>query len=225
MLVLKEISKAYGDHHVLKNIDLEIVPGDFVFLVGPSGVGKSTLLHLLIGAELPTSGQIKIDDIALDAMDEHSLQLYRRKIGMVFQDFKLLPKKTVFENVAFALEATDIDPTEIPEQVMSALSKVGLSGKEDAFPRELSGGEQQRVAIARAIVRKPNLLIADEPTGNLDPRTSQEIINLLKKLHVDEQVTIIIATHDRSIVNHLRERVIELSQQGIVRDEENAFYY
>lgn len=224
MLILESLTKAYGDHVVLQDINLAVNAGDFVFLVGPSGIGKSTLLHLLIGANQPTNGRITIDDIDLTMMDDYAMQLYRRKVGMIFQDYKLLPKKTVYENVAFALEATGTEVDQIPERVSKALAKVGLAGKEDNFPKELSGGEKQRVAIARAIVHDPSLIIADEPTGNLDPKTSQEIINLFKKLH-NKSTTIIIATHDRAIVNHLRERVVELSATGIVRDEQKAFYY
>lgn len=224
MIIIQDVCKTFGDNKVLNNLNCTIDAGEFVFLVGVSGAGKSTLLHLLIGAEQATRGQILIDKINIGEMDHHALQLYRRKVGTVFQDFKLLPRKTAYENVRFALEATDHDPLKIPRKVLAVLHEVGLKGKEDAFPEELSGGEKQRVAIARALVHEPNLIIADEPTGNLDPQTSVEIMRLFQKINQDRSVTVIIATHDTNIVDAMKQRVIEIHQGDVARDQQNSTY-
>jgi len=224
MIILKDVSKHFGDNIILDNLNCAIDAGEFIFFVGVSGVGKSTLLHMMIGAEHPTTGAILVDKINIADMNHHALQLYRRKVGMVFQDFKLLPRKTVYENVRFALDAIDEDFATITPKVMQALHEVGLQDKEDAFPEELSGGEKQRVAIARALVHEPNLIIADEPTGNLDPYTSRDIIQLLQKINQKRNVTVLIATHDQTVVNEMQQRVILIDQGKIIRDERNAMY-
>lgn len=223
MIVFNKVCKTFDEHVVLHNISFKITAGELVSIIGASGAGKSTIFHLLMGADTPTSGKIKIDGIDLAELDSTALQLYRRKVGMVWQSFKLLPKKNVFENVAFALEAVDEDDPEILIKVDEILELVGLSNMAHKFPAQLSGGERQRCAIARALVHSPNLIIADEPTGNLDPGTSLEIIKLLKKIN-DTGVTVILATHDAHIVDSLKERVVELKNGRIIRDEEKAKY-
>jgi len=223
MIVFEKVSKAYGEHQVLKKVSLTIDKGEFVFLIGPSGAGKSTIFHLLMGADTPDSGYVDIDGIKMEDMDTSALQLYRRKVGMVWQNFKLLPKKTVFENVAFALEALDEDQDEIELRVPKILSKVGLKDMADKFPAQLSGGEKQRCAIARALIHNPNLIIADEPTGNLDPKTSLEIIEILSKIN-KSGVTVILATHDMNIVDAAKQRVIVIDKGKVVRDKEKSTY-
>jgi cell division transport system ATP-binding protein len=213
------VQKSFGDNQVLADLNLTIDAGEFLFLLGESGVGKSTLLHVLVGAETLDAGRVLIDQIDIGSLSEHTLQLYRRRVGMVFQDYKLLPKRTVYENVRFALEATDTNPVEMPALIMKVLAEVGLSHKAEAFPEELSGGEKQRAAIARALVHNPNLIIADEPTGNLDARNSEEIIDLLGRINRNREVTVIVATHDLHIVNRLKKRIVEIHDGKVVRDE------
>ncbi len=179
---------------------------------------------MLIGADKPTNGRITVDEIDISRLNSKKLQLYRRKVGMVWQNFKLLPKKTVFENIFFALEAVgDTNPSSV-QKVLEIIDQVGLQGKQDYFPAQLSGGEKQRCAIARALVHDPKLIIADEPTGNLDPKTSQEILNLLKQIN-DKGVTIILSSHDTHLVDQLQKRVLHLEGGKIVRDEQNASYH
>jgi cell division transport system ATP-binding protein len=219
MIIFQNVQKSFGDNQVLADLNLTIDAGEFLFLLGESGVGKSTLLHVLVGAETLDAGRVLIDQIDIGSLSEHTLQLYRRRVGMVFQDYKLLPKRTVYENVRFALEATDTNPVEMPALIMKVLAEVGLSHKAEAFPEELSGGEKQRAAIARALVHNPNLIIADEPTGNLDARNSEEIIDLLGRINRNREVTVIVATHDLHIVNRLKKRIVEIHDGKVVRDE------
>jgi len=223
MINFQNITKTYGNHTVLNEFNLQIRGQEFVSIVGPSGVGKSTLIHLLIGAEKPTKGDVLIDEYIINKMDDKMLQLYRRQVGVVFQDFRLLPKKNVWENVAFVLEACGKSKSEIEKRVPEALEIVGLLDKQDSFPNELSGGESQRVSIARAIAHRPRVLVADEPTGNLDPDTAKEIIKLLLKIN-EYGTTVILATHDKDIVDFAKQRVVKLGEGKVVSDREKAEY-
>ena len=210
MILLDRVTKNYGvkdTKPALNRVTLHIEPREFAILVGTSGAGKSTLLKLLTCEEKPTSGKIVVGGIDYDDLTNNQIPLLRRKIGVVFQDFKLLPQRTVFENIAFALEIAGMTNREIKTTVPKVIKLVGLEGKEKQFPRQLSGGEQQRVAIARAVVRQPKILIADEPTGNLDPRHSWEIIKLLEKIN-RYGTTVLLTTHNAEIVNKLKRRVI-----------------
>lgn len=225
MIVFDNVTKNYdSSHEVIQGIDLTIKSGEFISIIGHSGAGKSTIFHMLIGADSPSSGMITVDDINISKLNAKQLQLYRRKVGMVWQNFKLLPKKTVFENIFFALEAVGETSSTSVRKVLDILDQVGLQGKQDYFPAQLSGGEKQRCAIARALVHDPKLIIADEPTGNLDPKTSQEILRLLQDIN-DKGVTIILSTHDTHVVDQLQERVLHLEGGKIVRDEQNASYH
>ena len=224
MILLHDVSKIYANGiHALKNIDLEIAQQEFVFLVGVSGAGKSTLVRLLIREELPTSGQIIVAGHNVLQLSKRHLPLFRRKVSMIFQDFRLLPNKTVAENVAMALRVANRSRGEIERLVPETLALVGLTQFAETFPLTLSGGEQQRVAIARAVIRKPDLLIADEPTGNLDPVTSAEIVDLLVRIN-RLGTTVIMATHDKEMVNRARRRVVELVRGEIARDELRGTY-
>ncbi|MCT4564618.1 MAG: cell division ATP-binding protein FtsE [Maledivibacter sp.] len=224
MIVLKNVSKRYKNGTMaLANINIKIDKGDFVFLVGPSGAGKSTLVKMLLKEVEPTQGRILIDNQNITNIHRRKVPLLRRKIGVVFQDFRLLPNKTVYENVAFAMEIIEATPKEIRRGVPTMLSLVGLSSKAKMYPEQLSGGEQQRVSIARAIINNPPILIADEPTGNLDPETSWEIMRLLRQIS-RRGTTIVMATHAREIVNMMQQRVIALEQGNVVRDEERGGY-
>ncbi|MEP6695082.1 MAG: cell division ATP-binding protein FtsE [Chloroflexota bacterium] len=224
MIRLEDVSKRYPNGTAaLEDVDLTIDQGDFAFLVGSSGAGKSTLIRLLIREELPTTGRVIVDDADVARLRRSQIPHLRRAVGVVFQDFKLLPTKTVTENIAFALLVTGHGGQVVREETDRALALVGLTHRRSHFPRELSGGEQQRVAIARALVNRPRVLIADEPTGNLDPVTSWEIIKLL--LRVQELgTTLIMATHNAEIVNALRRRVIHLDHGSVVRDEREGLY-
>ena len=224
MILLHDVSKIYANGiHALKNIDLEIAQQEFVFLVGVSGAGKSTLVRLLIREELPTSGQIIVAGHNVLQLSKRHLPLFRRKVSMIFQDFRLLPNKTVAENVAMALRVANRSRSEIERLVPETLALVSLTQFAETFPLTLSGGEQQRVAIARAVIRKPDLLIADEPTGNLDPVTSAEIVDLLVRIN-RLGTTVIMATHDKEMVNRARRRVVELVRGEIARDEIRGTY-
>jgi cell division transport system ATP-binding protein len=226
MIEFRNVKKIYtgGIHTVaLDEISFVIEKEEFVSLVGHSGAGKSTLLKLLYAEEKPTSGEIFFNEENIADLTSKQLPLYRRRIGTVFQDFKLLPKKTLFENVAFALEVSDHSDKEIRELVPQILEIVGLAHKTDSYPREISGGEQQRVAIARALVHRPPLIIADEPTGNLDPISSWGIIQLLLKIN-KLGTTVLLATHNKDIVNRLKKRVITLDQGKIIRDHSKGRY-
>ena len=224
MIQFFNVTKQYEKGTIaLNNISLTIEKGEFVFLVGPSGAGKSTFNRLIVREELPTQGQLMFEGKSVVRMKNREVPYYRRKIGIVFQDFRLLSDRTVYENVAFALEAMALPVSEVRSKVPTVLEMVGLGDKYDAFPQELSGGEQQRVAIARAIVNNPNLLIADEPTGNLDPDTSLGIMKLLNNIN-KRGTTIIMATHDKDIVDRMRKRVIVLNKGQLVRDEQKGGY-
>lgn len=224
MIQISNVTKIYpNDVRALINVTLRIRKGEFVFLVGPSGAGKSTLTKLLYREEFPTRGQIIFNGKSLVRMRPREIPYLRRSIGMIFQDFRLLPQKTVFENVAFALEVIGASKKEIKRAVPAVLGMVGLAEKADVFPGHLSGGEQQRVSIARAIVNNPVLIIADEPTGNLDPETSWELMRLLADINL-HGTTIIMATHAWDIVNEMKKRVVELVAGKVVRDEEKGAY-
>lgn len=217
MIRLINVTKNYGELKALDNMSLEVNSGEMVFIVGPSGAGKSTILKLLYREEVPTSGQVFVSNVDVSKLPNSQTPLLRRRMGVVFQDFKLLPKKTSFENIAYPLHAIGMDTTDIRKRVFGALKVVGLSHKADEFPPNLSGGEQQRVGIARAIVQGPALLVADEPTGNLDPETSMEIFCLLEKIS-EKGTTVIIATHNQFIVSRMKKRVICLNNGSIVND-------
>ncbi len=209
--------------YALKDATIDIAKGEFVFLVGPSGAGKSTFMKLLLKEVNPTSGTIKLDGQDVTVMHRRRIPYLRRKMGVVFQDFRLLPNKTVYENVAFAMEILEVKPREIRRQVPIILSMVGLSDRSKNFPSQLSGGEQQRVSIARAMINNPPILVADEPTGNLDPETSWEIMKLLRQIN-RRGTTVIMATHDKEIVNIMQKRVIALEKGQVVRDEVKGGY-
>jgi cell division transport system ATP-binding protein len=222
---LENITKVYpaGARPALDGISMGIEKGEFVFLIGQSGSGKSTVLRLLLREELPTTGLVMVDGRNVGRMAARKVPDLRRKIGCVFQDFRLLPKKTVYENVAFALEVINKSPKAIRRTVPEVLELVGLEGKAQRMPNELSGGEQQRVAIARAFVNRPLVLLADEPTGNLDPDTSQGIMSLLERIN-RTGTTVVMATHDNNIVDAMRRRVIELEFGKIIRDQSRGVY-
>jgi cell division transport system ATP-binding protein len=207
----------------LNDVSFEIADGEFVFLVGQSGAGKSTILRLLIREESAQEGTVLIDEINIGMLPEKEVPKLRRNIGMVFQDFRLLPEKTVSENVAFALQVLNKSPNEIKQTVPAVLDLVGLLDKANRRPEQLSGGEQQRVAIARALVNRPAILMADEPTGNLDPDTSVEIMRLLDQIN-KAGTTVIMATHDAGIVDQMRKRVIEITGGAIIRDQAQGVY-
>lgn len=224
VILLDRVTKVYNrSNTALDRISLHIEPREFVVIIGTSGAGKSTLLKLLTREERPTSGKIVIGGIDYDKLKDKKIPLLRRKIGVVFQDFKLLPNKTVFENVAFALEIVGYGRKEIDHTVPRVLDIVGLKGKEKNLPRELSGGERQRVAIARAIVRQPKILIADEPTGNLDPKHAWDVIKVLEKIN-RYGTTVLLTTHNQDIVNKLKRRVITIGDGRIVSDRAGAKY-
>lgn len=227
MIIFQGASKIYkrGQHSsvALDNVSFKINEKEFVSLVGKSGAGKSTIIKLLIGEEKPTKGRIVFGSYDVARLKSDELHKMRRHIGTIFQDFKLLPEKTAYENVAFALEAAARPQREIDNLVPKALDVVGLLHKSDNFPREMSGGEKQRVAIARAMVNNPDVIIADEPTGNLDPVNAADIIKLLLKIN-ELGTTIILATHNKDVINHINRRVISLEDGQIVRDEEEGKY-
>ena len=224
MIKLTNVSKIYQNGaRALVDVNLKIGKGDFVFLVGPSGAGKSTLIKLFFRDETPTRGQVNINGKNLVRMKEKEVPYLRRNIGVIFQDFKLMTNKTVYENVAFALEVIGVSRKEILIRTRTALELVGLASKENAYPHELSGGEQQRVCVARAIINNPALLVADEPTGNLDPETAWGIMDLLYNIN-KRGTTIVMATHAKAIVDKMQKRVIAIENGRIVRDEEKGGY-
>ncbi|HXG26830.1 MAG TPA: cell division ATP-binding protein FtsE [Candidatus Binatia bacterium] len=225
VLVLNDVTKTYPNgREALKDVDLVVPEGDFVFLVGASGAGKSTLMKLLIRDELATHGSVILDGDDLAKLPRRKVPIVRRKIGIVFQDFKLLPTKTVRENVAFALEVTGTPRRKIRPAVERVLALVGLTAQAEQYPSQLSGGEQQRTAIARALVHDPRIVIADEPTGNLDPLISWEILQLLLRIN-ELGVTVLMATHDSDLVTALRKRVVALEEGRIIRDEVGGGYH
>lgn len=225
MILLDRVSKTYNrkGSAALQRISLHIQPKEFVIIVGSSGAGKSTLLKLLTREEKPTTGKIVVGGIDYDKLKDKDIPKLRRRIGVVFQDFKLLPGKTVFENVAFALEIIGVSTKEIRSTVPKVLDIVGLKGKENNMPDELSGGEIQRVAIARAIVRQPKILIADEPTGNLDPKHTWDVIRVLEKIN-KYGTTVLLTTHNQDVVNKLKRRVVTISDGKIAGDHANGEY-
>jgi cell division transport system ATP-binding protein len=225
MISIRNVTKQYkgAPRPALDDVSIEIDKGDFVFLVGTSGSGKSSLLRLMLREDVPSRGSVIVLGENLVAIPSRRIPQFRRNIGMVFQDFRLLPNKTIFENIAFSLEVTGASRSKIADKVPAALRLVGLAEKAERMPNELSGGEQQRVALARAFVDTPSLLLADEPTGNLDPATSAEIMNLLQKIN-EAGTTIVMATHDRGLVDQAQKRVVVLDQGKITRDERGGGY-
>lgn len=226
MLQLKEVSKTYKNGvNALYDINLTVNQGEFVYIIGPTGSGKSTLIKILDGEEVPTKGLVDVLGINVGKLKHSKVPLYRRNIGVVFQEYRLLESKTVFENIAFALEVINMPALDIRKRVREVMNLVGLDDKGHSFPRELSGGQQQRVAIARAIANRPKILIADEPTGNLDPGKSDEIMNLLEKINREEGTTILMVTHDIVLVNKHRKRTIALEAGHIVADMPEGGYF
>ena len=223
MIKLINVSKQYPNTYALKNINLEIGKGEFVFLVGSSGAGKSTLMKLLYREETPTSGKVVVGGVDVARISINKVPHLRRCMGIIFQDYKLLQNQTVYDNVAYVIRTLGMRSKEVDERVKGAVSIVGLSHKLYSKPTELSGGEQQRVGIARAIVNGPPLLIADEPTGNLDPATSMEVMEILDQIN-QRGITVIVSTHDHTIVNHFRKRVITLDGGEVIRDVEGGTY-
>jgi cell division transport system ATP-binding protein len=224
VIKFKNVTKKYANGTVaVRNAEIKIAKGDFAFLVGPSGSGKSTLIKLLLKEEDATEGEVFVNGYQVTSMSRKEVPYLRRSLGVVFQDFRLLPNKTVYENVAFAMQITEALPKEIRRQVPMALALVGLSRKANAYPNQLSGGEQQRVVLARALVNNPALLIADEPTGNLDPENSWEIMKLLTEIN-HRGTTVIVATHEKSIVDAMKKRVIAIDKGVIVRDQQKGLY-
>lgn len=224
MIELINVSKSYASGiDALYDINLNVGKEEFVFLVGPSGAGKTTLLKLLYREDIPTSGKVIVDRVNVAELDSNQVPYLRRNIGVVFQDFKLLPKRTVYENVAFALRVTGAPRSTIRRKAMQALELVGMLRRVNSFPDELSGGEKQRVCIARAIVNNPPILLADEPTGNLDPTTSWDILQLLDKIN-KRNTTVLIATHNKSIVDEMKKRVVELENGRLIRDQQLGMY-
>lgn len=224
MIDFDHVTKKYRTNIGLDDVSVHINKGDFVFLVGPSGAGKSTFIKLILKEINADSGTIKVGDFVVTDLSNREIPMFRRKVGTVFQDFRLLPKKTVFENVAFAMEVLHKTPRQIRKQVPQILSLVGISDKAHKYPDELSAGEQQRVAIARAIVNNPAVLIADEPTGNLDPNTAWEIMDLLEQINL-RGTTILMVTHAKDIVDKMNKRVIAIEKGRIVRDEQGQYGY
>lgn len=224
MIKFEDISKTYNNKDVsVHDIHLHIKKGEFITLIGPSGAGKTTLIRLLLTEEKPSSGNIYFDEINIHRLRSKDIPKYRQRIGVVFQDYKLLDNKTVYENVAFAMEMIGKSDADVQADVPHALGLVGMKSKMYHFPNQLSGGEQQRLAIARAIINQPDILIADEPTQSLDPKNSEAIINILKKIN-ELGTTVILTTHDKGIVNKLKKRVVSLEHGRITRDDEKGLY-
>jgi len=224
MIDLRKVSKAYsGGVKALVDVSLRIGKDEFVFIVGPSGSGKTSLLKLLYREELPSAGEVVVDKVNVTGLRHRDIPYLRRNIGVIFQDYKLLPRRTIHENVAFALWVTGAPRSEIRRKTSLVLELVGLSKKANSFPQELSGGEQQRACIARSLVNNPQLLLADEPTGNLDPATSWEIMELLDKIN-KRGTTVVVATHEKSIVDRMKRRVVAIEMGRIMRDEQLGSY-
>ena len=219
MIEFKNVSKTYKNGtHALQNVNLKVEDGEFVYIMGPTGSGKSTLIKLLDGEEVPSSGSVIVNGVNVGRLRKSKVYLYRRKIGVVFQDYRLLPEKTVFENIAYALEVLDMPNDKIRKRTREVLKLVDLADKSNAKPRELSGGQQQRVAIARAIAKRPTILIADEPTGNLDPSMTDEMITLLEKINSQEKTTLLVVTHNDVMVEYHPKRTIRIDSGHVVND-------
>ena len=219
MISFKKVKKKYNNgFSALNDMSFTIPENEFVYLIGPSGAGKSTILRLIFMEETTSDGEIVIDKYILGHLGQQQVPFYRRNIGMIFQDYKLLPRRTVYENVAFALHVMHVPVKKIKEQVHYALELVGLTGKGNHYPKDLSGGEQQKICIARAIVNQPSILLCDEPTGNLDPETSWEIVHLLTKINA-HNTTVVMATHDTEIVDGIPKRVIAIEKGVLARDQ------
>lgn len=224
MLRMENVSKVYpGGSVALQDVDIHIKPGEFVFVVGPSGAGKSTFIKMLFREVLPTTGSIFVNGVDILSLTPKEIPYMRRQLGIIFQDYRLLPDRTVYENVAFAMQVIETPHRKIKRRVLNVLDLVGLRHRANAYPNELSGGEQQRIAIARAIVNDPILVIADEPTGNLDPETSWDIMEIFKEINASG-TTIIMATHDKEIVDAMGKRVVAIEHGNIVRDEASGVY-
>lgn len=224
MIQFKNVTKVYNNNiFALSNINLHIEKGEFVFLVGPSGSGKSTFIKMLLKEVQPTNGNIIVNNMDITNLKRKEIPYYRRKLGVVFQDFRLIPTLNIYENVAFAMRVVEAPQREIKKKVPVVLSLVGLANKYKAFPHELSGGEQQRVSLARAIVNNPSILIADEPTGNLDPETAMDIMDTLNDIN-HAGTTIVMATHAKDIVDEMKKRVIAIEKGILVRDEQRGMY-
>jgi len=224
MISARNITKKFGNVSALVDVSLDINPGEFIFLTGASGSGKTTLLRIFLRELLPDKGTLTIDGVDIAKISQRKLPLYRRSLGMVFQDFKMLNDRNVFENVSLPLEVGGTKFPDIINKVKKSLELVGLTAKNDLFPAQLSGGELQRVAIARAIVASPKLILADEPTGNLDPKTARGIVKLLQSIHGDLKTTIIMATHNADIVNANAQRVVNLDEGKVVKDSPKGKY-
>ena len=224
MIEFKNVKKLYPNGtHALNGINLQIEDGEFVFIVGHSGAGKSTMMKLLLREEKLTSGRLRVGDFDLSRMSSFRVPHYRRELGVVFQDFRLFPKKTVFENVAFAMEVVGTPRSKIVRRVPAILNTVNLAGKQDSFPNEISGGEQQRVALARALANNPKIIIADEPTGNIDPKMSLEIMSLLMKINRLGK-TVIVVTHEKNLVDYDKQRVVMLKDGHIIEDHVGGMF-
>ena len=224
MLIMSDVSKVYpSGSAALQDVNVHIEPGEFVFVVGPSGAGKSTFIKMLFREVLPTTGSIFVNGMDILSLSPKEIPFMRRQLGIIFQDYRLLPDRTVYENVAFAMQVIEAPHRKIKRQVMNVLDLVGLRHRANAYPNELSGGEQQRIAIARAIVNDPVFVIADEPTGNLDPETSWDIMEIFKAIN-DTGTTIVMATHDKEVVDAMGKRVIAIEKGRIVRDEKEGVY-
>ena len=224
MIEFKNVSKTYnGKDYILKNLDLKIEDGEFVFIVGHSGAGKTTLTKLLLREEKVSSGTLHIGNFKLERLRNFRVPMFRRALGVVFQDFKLLEKKTVYENVAFALQVVGVSKKEIKERVPFFLSLVELEDKADSLPEQLSGGEKQRVCLARALINKPDIIIADEPTGNLDPALSYDIMNLLVRINQVVGRTVIVVTHEKQLVDHFNKRVVTIENGEIISDRAGGY--
>ncbi len=223
MIIFDSVTKKFGHKKALDDVSFEIDGGEFVSIVGPSGAGKSTLIHALIGASRLEHGKIIVDRLDISSLSPAAIQGYRRNIGIVFQDYKLLPRRTIYENVAFALEVCGYPKKLVNERTTAVLKLTGLEDKRNDFPHELSGGERQRAAVARALVHDPDLLIADEPTGNLDRESSMDLAKLFQKIN-KAGTTVILATHNHEVVNTIKERVITLKDGKITSDRKNATY-
>ena len=224
MLRMENVSKVYpGGSVALQDVDIHSKPGEFVFVVGPSGAGKSTFIKMLFREVLPTTGSIFVNGVDILSLTPKEIPYMRRQLGIIFQDYRLLPDRTVYENVAFAMQVIETPHRKIKRRVLNVLELVGLRHRANAYPNELSGGEQQRIAIARAIVNDPILVIADEPTGNLDPETSWDIMEIFKEINASG-TTIVMATHDKEIVDAMGKRVVAIEHGNIVRDEASGVY-